>query len=124
MVTFIFHQLFFLGNYVCVVCRETTEPSPNFIVVYDLQSGTLFKKWKPLCDTVALEISSADGSVVSGLQDARILVWDLITGNYIISKINYCLILNNYIDFFESITSLNLLGRAHFFFVKIGPIVD
>nr|XP_037873954.1 uncharacterized protein LOC101738342 isoform X2 [Bombyx mori] len=69
------------GSYVCVVSRELDEPSPNFIVVYDLQSGTLFKKWKPGCDTVALAISSADGCVVSGLADTRILVWDLVTGN-------------------------------------------
>ncbi|XP_022818411.1 NACHT and WD repeat domain-containing protein 2 isoform X4 [Spodoptera litura] len=69
------------GSYVCVVSRELDEPSPNFIVVYDLQSGTLFKKWKPGCDTVALAISSIDGCVVSGLADTRILVWDLVTGN-------------------------------------------
>ncbi|XP_031767920.1 NACHT and WD repeat domain-containing protein 2 isoform X2 [Galleria mellonella] len=69
------------GSYVCVVSRELDEPSPNFIVVYDLQSGTLFKKWKPGCDTVALAISSVDGCVVSGLADTRILVWDLVTGN-------------------------------------------
>ncbi|XP_017775485.1 PREDICTED: NACHT and WD repeat domain-containing protein 2 isoform X1 [Nicrophorus vespilloides] len=69
------------GNYVCCVCHEIDEPNPNFIVVYDLQSGTLFKKWKPSCDTVSLEISSQGGCVISGLEDARILVWDLITGN-------------------------------------------
>ncbi|XP_060535991.1 NACHT and WD repeat domain-containing protein 2 [Cylas formicarius] len=69
------------GNYVCCVCHEIDEPSPNFIVVYDLQSGTLFKKWKPSCNTVSLEISSPGGCVISGLEDARILVWDLITGN-------------------------------------------
>ncbi|XP_045540399.1 NACHT and WD repeat domain-containing protein 2 [Papilio machaon] len=69
------------GSYVCVVSRELDEPTPNFIVVYDLQSGTLFKKWKPGCDTVALAISSVDGCVVSGLEDTRILVWDLVTGN-------------------------------------------
>ncbi|KOB67728.1 Uncharacterized protein OBRU01_15774, partial [Operophtera brumata] len=70
------------GSYVCVVSRELDEPTPNFIVVYDLQSGTLFKKWKPGCDTVALAISSADGCVVSGLADTRILVWDLVTVVY------------------------------------------
>lgn len=59
------------------------EPSPNFIVVYDLQSGTLFKKWKPSVNTVSLDISSKDGCVLSGLEDGRILVWDLITGKYI-----------------------------------------
>lgn len=65
----------------CCVCHEIDEPNPNFIVVYDLQSGTLFKKWKPSCDTVSLEISSQGSCVISGLEDARILVWDLITGN-------------------------------------------
>lgn len=63
--------------------QEVDEPSPNFIVVYDLQSGTLFKKWKPSVNTVALDISSKDGCVLSGLEDGRILVWDLITGKYI-----------------------------------------
>ncbi|KAF5283296.1 hypothetical protein FQR65_LT13975 [Abscondita terminalis] len=69
------------GNYVCCVCHEIDEPNPNFIVVYDLQSGTLFKKWKTTCSTVAIEISSQGSCVISGLEDARILVWDLITGN-------------------------------------------
>lgn len=68
------------GSYVCCVCHELDEPNPNFIVVYDLQSGTLFKKWKPSCNTVSLDISSQGGCVISGLEDARILVWDLITG--------------------------------------------
>uniref|UniRef100_A0A1Y1LF25 WD repeat-containing protein 55 homolog n=1 Tax=Photinus pyralis TaxID=7054 RepID=A0A1Y1LF25_PHOPY len=70
------------GNYVCCVCHEIDEPNPNFIVVYDLQSGTLFKKWKPSCSTVSLEISSQVSCVISGLVDARILVWDLITGKW------------------------------------------
>ncbi|KAK7866181.1 hypothetical protein R5R35_001398 [Gryllus longicercus] len=69
------------GHYVCCVAKEVDEPSPNFIVVYDLQSGTLFKKWKPGVNTVSLDISSRDGCVLSGLEDARILVWDLVTGN-------------------------------------------
>nr|XP_022901761.1 NACHT and WD repeat domain-containing protein 2 [Onthophagus taurus] len=69
------------GHYVCCVCHEIDEPNPNFIVVYDLQSGTLFKKWKPSANTVSLEISSPGSCVISGIEDARILVWDLITGN-------------------------------------------
>nr|CAD7263262.1 unnamed protein product [Timema shepardi] len=68
------------GHYVCCVAKEVDEPSANFIVVYDLQSGTLFKKWKPGVNTVSLDISSRDGCVISGLEDSRILVWDLITG--------------------------------------------
>uniref|UniRef100_A0A182UJA3 AAA domain-containing protein n=1 Tax=Anopheles melas TaxID=34690 RepID=A0A182UJA3_9DIPT len=68
------------GSYVCVVAKELAEPSPNFIVVYDLQSGTLFKKWKPSCNTVSLAISQTNTCVIAGLEDARILIWDLVTG--------------------------------------------
>ena len=63
------------------MAKELNEPTPNFIVVYDLQSGTLFKKWKPTCNTVALSISQANACVIAGLEDARILIWDLVTGN-------------------------------------------
>lgn len=69
------------GSYVCVVAKELNEPTPNFIVVYDLQSGTLFKKWKPACNTVSLAISQSNACVIAGLEDAKILIWDLITGN-------------------------------------------
>lgn len=65
----------------CVVAKEVNEPAPNFIVVYDLQSGTLFKKWKPSCNTVSLSISQTNACVIAGLEDARILIWDLVTGN-------------------------------------------
>ncbi|KAK6633137.1 hypothetical protein RUM43_012881 [Polyplax serrata] len=69
------------GHYVCCVAKEVVEPGPNFIVVYDLQNGTLFKKWKPGVNTTSLDISSKDSCVISGLADSRILVWDLVTGN-------------------------------------------
>lgn len=69
------------GSYVCVVAKELSDPSPNFIIVYDLQSGTLFKKWKPSCNTVSLAISQTNTCVIAGLEDARILIWDLVTGN-------------------------------------------
>ncbi|KAH8412249.1 hypothetical protein KR009_000806 [Drosophila setifemur] len=70
------------GSYVCVVAKELNEPTtPNFIVVYDLQSGTLFKKWKPSCNTVSLAISQVNACVIAGLEDAKIVIWDLVTGN-------------------------------------------
>ncbi|XP_061399057.1 uncharacterized protein LOC133334745 [Musca vetustissima] len=69
------------GSYVCVVAKELNEPTPNFIVVYDLQSGTLFKKWKPTCNTTSLAISQTNACVIAGLEDAKILIWDLVTGN-------------------------------------------
>lgn len=78
---FLSFQFSSIGSYVCVVAKELAEPSPNFIVVYDLQSGTLFKKWKPSCNTVSLSISQANTCVIAGLEDARIMVWDLVTGN-------------------------------------------
>lgn len=78
------------GSYVCVVAKELAEPSPNFIVVYDLQSGTLFKKWKPSCNTVSLAISQTNTCVIAGLEDARILIWDLVTGNCRSTLIGHC----------------------------------
>ncbi|KAE9539369.1 hypothetical protein AGLY_004621 [Aphis glycines] len=73
------------GHYVCCVAQEIDESEPepgiNFIVVYDLQSGTLFKKWKPGMNCVALDISSKDGCVLSGHDNGHICIWDLTTGN-------------------------------------------
>ncbi|ODM93765.1 NACHT and WD repeat domain-containing protein 2 [Orchesella cincta] len=76
------------GHFVCCVCREVDDPGPNFIVVYDLQSGTLFKKWKPGYSTLAISISAQGGCVINALEDNRILVWDLVTGacKYSLSK--------------------------------------
>ncbi|MCL4130260.1 UNVERIFIED_CONTAM: hypothetical protein GTU68_004398 [Idotea baltica] len=68
------------GLYVCCVCREVDEPAPNFIVVYDLQSGTLFKRWKPEVNTISISISTAGTCVIVGLEDSSIMAFDLITG--------------------------------------------
>jgi hypothetical protein len=54
--------------------------SPNFIIVYDLQSGTLFKKWKPECNSVSIAISTQSDCVINGVESNQILVWDLSTG--------------------------------------------
>ncbi|XP_071528708.1 NACHT and WD repeat domain-containing protein 2 isoform X3 [Panulirus ornatus] len=69
------------GHYVSCVCREVDEPAPNFIVVYDLQSGTLFKKWKPGVNIISIAISSAGSCVIVGLEDSKLMAYDLITGN-------------------------------------------
>jgi len=63
--------------------QELETSDPNFIVVYDLQSGTLFKKWKAGANTVAVSIACQNTCVVTSLQDARILVWDLGTGYFL-----------------------------------------
>lgn len=62
----------------------TCKTSPNFIVIYDLNSGTLFKKWKPGLDTcgVAISLSSnRSGKLINSITDSSILVWDLTTGS-------------------------------------------
>lgn len=63
---------------------QASKSPPNFIVIYDLNSGTLFKKWKPGLDSCAVAISlSADrsGKVINTIVDNSILVWDLATGS-------------------------------------------
>lgn len=68
------------GHYVVSVCRELHDTSPNFIIVYDLQSGTLFKKWKPESNSCSIAISSQGGCIVNGLENTWLLIWDLVTG--------------------------------------------
>ncbi|XP_003744046.1 uncharacterized protein LOC100902993 [Galendromus occidentalis] len=68
------------GHYVVCVCRELSDSAPNFIIVYDLQSGTLFKKWKPQRSSVSIAVSSQASLVINGLDNAFLIVWDLTTG--------------------------------------------
>lgn len=63
---------------------NTQKTTPNFIVIYDLNSGTLFKKWKPGLDTCAVAITlsaNKSGKLINSLADSSILVWDLTTGS-------------------------------------------
>ncbi|KAF6197621.1 hypothetical protein GE061_008587 [Apolygus lucorum] len=69
------------GNYVCCVAKEVVDNTPNYIVVYDLQSGTLFKKWKPAVNTTSIDISHTESCLVSGHVSSKILSWSLGTGN-------------------------------------------
>ncbi|XP_033625885.1 NACHT and WD repeat domain-containing protein 2-like isoform X1 [Asterias rubens] len=69
------------GHYVVSVIKELDDPSRNFIIVYDLQSGQQFKKWKPLANTTCVAISSEGQCVVNGCEDCSILVWDLASGS-------------------------------------------
>ncbi|XP_046911012.2 uncharacterized protein LOC124492220 [Dermatophagoides farinae] len=70
------------GHYVVSVCQECNTSATNFLIVYDLQSGTLFKKWKPEHDSVSVAISTqCGGCVINGTKNNDVLVWDLSTGN-------------------------------------------
>lgn len=91
------------GHFVVSVCRQLGDgemtsshgvssgsssgghkTSPNFIVIYDLSSGTLFKKWKPGLDSLSVAISlsaNRSGKVINTIADSSILVWDLATGS-------------------------------------------
>ncbi|CAM1320524.1 Uncharacterised protein g7509 [Pycnogonum litorale] len=68
------------GNYVVCVSKEVDNRTTNNVVVYDLQSGTLFKKWKPVSNTSSISISSIGNCVITGLEDTTLVIWDLITG--------------------------------------------
>ncbi|XP_077982250.1 NACHT domain- and WD repeat-containing protein 1-like isoform X2 [Glandiceps talaboti] len=68
------------GNYVVSVIKELDDPSPNFVIVYDLQSGQLFKKWKPVSNTCCVAVSSEGECIVNGCEDNTILVWNLSSG--------------------------------------------
>ncbi|PIK63053.1 putative NACHT and WD repeat domain-containing protein 1 isoform X2, partial [Apostichopus japonicus] len=69
------------GHYVVSVIRELEDLSRNFVIVYDLQSGQLFKKWKPPVNTTCVDISSEGMCVINGCEDAAVLVWDLVSGS-------------------------------------------
>eukprot|EP00057_Strongylocentrotus_purpuratus_P003049 XP_003725816.1 PREDICTED: NACHT and WD repeat domain-containing protein 1 isoform X1 [Strongylocentrotus purpuratus] len=69
------------GHYVVSVIKELEDPTRNFVIVYDLQSGQLFKKWKPPVNTTCVAISSEGMCVVNGCEDSTILVWDLASGS-------------------------------------------
>lgn len=56
-----------------------SSSSANFIVVYDLMSGMLFKKWKPGINTTAICI--IDKLVINACADHSIMIWDLATGD-------------------------------------------
>ena len=61
--------------------QEIEYNEPNFLVVYDIESGAMFKKWKPEYNTTALAISSVSHLVVSAQQNGELLVWDLVGGS-------------------------------------------
>ncbi|KAJ6221288.1 hypothetical protein RDWZM_007100 [Blomia tropicalis] len=69
------------GHFVVSVCQECGSNSPNHLVVYDLQSGTQFKKWKPEHNSVSVAISTrCAGVVINGMENNDLLVWDMCTG--------------------------------------------
>ncbi|KAG9509579.1 NACHT domain- and WD repeat-containing protein 1, partial [Fragariocoptes setiger] len=93
------------GHYVVSVCKHLPNPVkssngsgssvsqqgqsssdtsvPNFIITYDLRSGTLFRKWKPGIDTCSIAITMSQNQttrVINGVKNCQIFVWDLATG--------------------------------------------
>ena len=51
------------------------------VIVYDLRSGQLFKKWKPDHSTTGVAISVEGQTVVAATENGSVYVWDLISGN-------------------------------------------
>ena len=48
---------------------------PTMIIIYDLETGQLARKWKPSHNTTSLVISSDSRRVVNGMENGNILVW-------------------------------------------------
>lgn len=67
------------AHFVVSIAEEINSPAANFIVVYDLMSGMLFKKWKPGINTTAICIIGK--LVVNACIDHSIMIWDLSTGD-------------------------------------------
>ncbi|CAD5117483.1 DgyrCDS6251 [Dimorphilus gyrociliatus] len=66
------------GRFIVCACKEIDDPTPYFLIVYDLHSGVLFKKWKPNHSPTCVAITPE--TVISGQEDGLVLVWDLISG--------------------------------------------
>jgi WD40 repeat protein len=64
-----------------VFLQEIEDPDPNSIMVYDLQTGLLFRKWKHDFSATSVAVSSKTSLVVSGHEDGTVIVWDLIGGS-------------------------------------------
>lgn len=79
------------GHYVACVCQELNSTEANYVVVYDLQSGTVFKKWKPGSPVSSLAIASSTKMVIVGTHNCSIRIYELMSGT---SK--YQLRLHNY----------------------------
>ncbi|XP_046359970.2 uncharacterized protein LOC124137621 [Haliotis rufescens] len=69
------------GHYVVCACEELESEAPNFLVVYDLLSGQVFKIWKWKHSCTSLAVVTATKSVVSMLDTGDVLVWDLESGS-------------------------------------------
>lgn len=71
------------AHYVVSIAEEISSSdaaAANFIVVYDLMSGMLFKKWKPGINTTAICMIGSK-QVVNACTDHSIMIWDLATGD-------------------------------------------
>ncbi|RUS86913.1 hypothetical protein EGW08_005318 [Elysia chlorotica] len=69
------------GNCLACACREVDDHSSNFVVIYDLISGHLFKKIKMAALCVAVAIPPSSMTVLVGLGSGQLAVWDLVSGN-------------------------------------------
>ncbi|XP_064641615.1 NACHT and WD repeat domain-containing protein 2-like isoform X3 [Lineus longissimus] len=67
------------GHFIACISKEL-EGGSNFIIVYDLETGQLFKKWKPAHNTTCVAISSEAHCVVTGAENGALYVWDLTGG--------------------------------------------
>lgn len=68
------------GRYFVSACQEEGE-TKNCLIVYDLSTGQLFKKLKAKSDYICVEVSEESEVIIACLENAQILVYDLLSGS-------------------------------------------
>lgn len=57
------------------------DSASNFVAIYDLISGHLFRKFKMASLFTAVSLASKTMCVVTALDTGQLVVWDLVLGN-------------------------------------------
>jgi WD40 repeat protein len=68
------------GRYVVCACQEEGELQ-NCLIVYDLITGQLFRKFKVKYNFVCVEISEEANVIIACIENAQIIVFDLAQGS-------------------------------------------
>ncbi|XP_076449436.1 NACHT and WD repeat domain-containing protein 2-like [Babylonia areolata] len=68
------------GHFVACACRGVYDTANNFVVVYDLQSGQLYRQFRLGASVTAVSVASRRQCVVMTLSDGSLAVFDITTG--------------------------------------------
>nr|KAG5712973.1 hypothetical protein BaRGS_021767 [Batillaria attramentaria] len=69
------------GQYIACACKELDAPGSNFIVVYDLTSGQLYRRLKMAASVTCLAVASSSMAVVMVMDDGSMASFNLVSGS-------------------------------------------